>query len=224
LRSWRNRRLGGAASSLSEAEVSPLLDRLIDLQQFDLAYVVWMHFLPPDRKTGVAYAYNGDFETPISEVVFDWRITNVIGARTDVVDTTDVGFDRTLRVEFANTRVRYADVAKLLILPPGSYRLSGMVKTAALETQRGMTWRITCAGGKSKPGNGRRLAETKPIKGNLEWTKFTADFEVPSEACPAQWMRLELAARVALDQQVSGVIWYDKLAVERLTAGAQPLE
>jgi hypothetical protein len=195
----------------ASAEVKPYVDQLISENEYTLAYLAWLHFMPKGESPSVSFVYNGDFEKPISGIAFDWLASTVAGARTEVVDTGDPGRKNALRITFANTRVAYRNLTKLMILPPGEYALSGMAKADNLANDRGMTWRIGCANGDKS-----QIAQTNPIKGTLAWTTFATTFSVPATGCDAQWLTLEIASNIGLEQEIGGEIWYDDMAVKRI--------
>jgi hypothetical protein len=201
--------LGQGPRPPDTTELRPFLETLINRRNYDLAYLVWLHFLPPERRQMLSYVYNGDFELPISQLPFDWTYRDPPGARTGIVVLPDAGIGHALRVEFADTRVDYHNLSKLLMLTPGRYVFGGMVKADQLETERGLIWRIACA------GSGAKIGETPAVKGTFAWRSFSLAFDVPEENCRAQTLTLALDARVALDQQIGGEIWFDNLAVER---------
>ena len=62
----------------------------------------------------------------------------------------------------------------------------------------GLRWRIFCL--KEPDGS---LCETPPLLGDTPWRTFAVTFEVNLD-CPVQKLQLELPARVALEQEVSG--------------------
>ena len=201
-------------------ELQPYVDHLVDLGQFELAYLAWLHFLPPGHADTVSYAYNGDFEVQPSGLAFDWVISDVAGAHTEWADAGDKHRGHALRITFANTRVAYHHIRKLMILPPGHYELSGMAKADNLNNERGMTWRVYCA-----EGDKTMIAETARISGTQPWQQFATAFDVPASGCRGQWLVLELAARVAMEEEVGGEVWFDDLAVEQAgnaVAGTTP--
>lgn len=195
----------------TSAEVSAYVDHLVGAGDFELAYVAWLHFLPQGEAATVSFAYNGGFEKPISGAAFDWRASPISGATTDTVDTGETDHGRALRVTFANTRVPYHNLSKLMILPPGHYQISGEAKADNLVNDRGMAWQIECAEGEKA-----MLVETKSMVGTLPWTAFSSTFDVPPSGCRAQSLTLVLAAKINLEQQVSGEIWYDNVSVSRI--------
>jgi hypothetical protein len=48
------------------------------------------------------------------------------------------------------------------------------------------------------------------------WQDIDLTFEVPDNDCTAQYVTLQLDARSASEQFVSGAIWYDELSVVRV--------
>ena len=210
--------LSGLASTpnpLRDSELKPYLDRLIGDGQYQLAFVTWWHFLPAASARMIPFVFNGDFELPVSGLPFDWVIGSIRGASTNVVETGDKDHGHALQIVFANTRVPYRQVSKLLMLPPGGYQLSGEVKADHLVNERGMIWRIFCADDTKVT-----LATSEPVVGTSDWHSFAKRFEVPSTGCSAQWLRLELAARFPIEEQVSGAVWYDDLAIRSAEGAA----
>ena len=193
---------------LNNNELRPFIEALISSKQFDFAYLVWVGFLPAEVRSALPYMFNGSFEAEPSGIPFDWSIANIKGATTDVADRGD-GTGRSLRVTFAGTRVEYRHVRKLLVLPPGRYAFSGMERADALENERGLAWRLKCAG-----RDGDRIAEGAPLSGTVPWRRFSVGFVVPPR-CPAQWLSLEILARIPSEEQIAGEVWYDELAIER---------
>lgn len=193
------------------AEIGPYLDVLIRNGDFMLAFVTWLGFLPAEQAKSVAFAYNGDFEQPISGLPFDWELSHVRGAVTEVVAGPNHASGKALRVVFSGTRVAYRHAAKLMVLQPGTYELSGTVSADTLTTARGMRWRVACA-----EGDGEQLAETDAYAGTFPARGFAVTFTVPPRGCRAQRLRLELDQRVALEQQAVGTFWSDNLALRRV--------
>jgi hypothetical protein len=82
---------------------------------------------------------------------------------------------------------------------------------ADIVSERGLVWRISCAG---QPTN--VLGESPAVSGtDPVWTDFEFSFAVPETGCPAQMVTLGLNARSASEQFVSGSVWYDDLQILR---------
>jgi hypothetical protein len=146
---------------------------------------------------------------------FDWELSQVRGAVTEVAASPAGGSGKAQRIVFSGTRVAYRHAAKLVVLQPGTYELGGTVSADDLKTARGMRWRIACA-----EGEGAQIAETDAHAGTFPWRGFAVTFTVPSTGCRAQRLRLELDQRVTPEQQASGTFWSDNLAVRRVASPA----
>jgi len=176
-------------------ELRPFLDRLIRTGQVEDAYVVWTQSLPPERLSTLGYLYNAGFEYPVSHLPFDWVFGRVDSA---MVELSSESNPPVLKVGFVGGRVSQPLVSHLIALPPGTYRFTGREQSYSLANERGLRWRISCL--KEPDGS---LAETPPLLGDTPWRTFAVTFDVNLD-CPVQNLQLELPARVALEQEVSG--------------------
>ena len=193
-----------SAPPLTE-ELRPFLDRLIGAGQVEQAYLVWMQSLPPERLSRLGYLYNAGFEYPVSNLPFDWVFPPLESAVVELIpDPPPV-----LQVGFTGGRVSQPLASHLLVLPPGTYRFTGREQSESLANERGLRWRIFCL---EQPD--ASLTETPPILGDTPWRTFDVTFEVAVE-CPLQKLQLELPARVALEQEVSGVANFADLNILR---------
>lgn len=206
------------AAPPTAAELQAYIDRLVKDKLFHHAYLDWQYFFQIHLNKN-QYLYNGDFQNPLTQLPFDWLMPNVEGAQLAIespdnaqarmLDGSDAAqANHVLRVEFVNQRVSGALVSKLLVLPPGSYTFSAEVRAEDLQNERGVWWTIHCADGKQD-----LVAETERTSGTIPWKRIEVAFEVPAKGCRAQWLRLEPAARVALEQMIAGKVWYARLAV-----------
>jgi hypothetical protein len=189
-------------------ELRPYLLRLIQEGNFELAYQTWQATVPPPQRADESHPFNRDFDFPIVGLPFDWSLEAVPGADIQVVSAVDGARKRALLVEFSGARVRFANVKQLMLLPAGQYSLSGKVKTAELRTSRGLWWRIFCAN-----ASANTLANTELVSGTMPWTDFTVNFQVPATDCGAQWLQLELPARIDPELRIEGQVWYQDLRI-----------
>lgn len=190
------------------AELAPYLNRLIKDGDYTLAHRIWQATLPASQRANEKYPYNRDFDSPIDGMPFNWTLETIPGADIQIVVAPDGGQKRALLVEFSGARVSFANVRQLMLLPPGRYNFSGKVKTEALQTSRGLWWRLYCA---ETPRN--TLGQTDLVSGTMPWTDFSVDFTVPDQECTAQRLQLELPARVASEMQIEGQVWYQYLRI-----------
>jgi hypothetical protein len=201
-------------------ELRPYLMRLIQDENFELAYQAWHATVAPAQRADEAHPFNRDFEFPVDGLPFNWSMEAVPGADIRIVSSSDGSKKRSLFVEFSGARVRFANVKQLMLLPTGDYSLSGKVKTAELRTVRGLWWRIFCANASTST-----LANTELVSGTMAWTDFTVKFQVPTTDCGAQWLQLELPARIDPELRIEGQVWYQDLRITPSsgTAAAAPL-
>jgi hypothetical protein len=192
----------------TKEELRPYLNRLIKDENFDLAYQTWQATLPALQRADATYPFNRDFEFPVDGLQFNWSLEAVPGARIQISSSVDGSKKRALLVEFSGARVRFANVKQLMLLPAGDYSFSGKLKTAELRTVRGLWWRIFCAN-----ASANTLANTKLVSGTMPWTDFTVKFQVPATGCGAQWLQLELPARIDAESRIEGQVWYQDLRI-----------
>jgi hypothetical protein len=206
--------LNDSENPITKAELRPYLTRLVKDGNFKLAYQTWHVTLPPPQRADATYPYNRDFQFPADGLAFNWSLESTPAADIQIVPSTDAGKKkRALLVEFSGSRVRFANVKQLMLLPAGDYSFSGRVKTAELRTARGLWWHIFCAN-----GSGSTLANTELVSGTMPWTDFIVKFQVPATDCGAQWLQLELPARIEAEQRIEGQVWYQDLRVAPTTA------
>src|SRR5262249_20325176 len=201
----------------TKEELGPYLARLINDENFELAYRTWHATLPPQQRADETYPFNRDFQFPVDGLPFNWSLETTPGANMQV-SSVDGSKKRALLVEFSGARVRFASVKQLMLLPPGDYSFSGKVKAAELRTVRGLWWRIFCA-----TASANTIANTELVSGTMPWTEFTVKFQVPATGCGAQWLRLELPARIEPELRIEGQVWYQDLRVAPAPAASAPL-
>jgi hypothetical protein len=197
----------------TKKELSPYLNRLINDGNFEQAYQTWHETLPPEQRATETYLFNRDFEFPVDNLPFNWQLDGGVGTTIRVVPSQDGGKKRALFVEFSGARVAFA-VKQLMLLPPGDYSFSGQVKTAELRTSRGLWWRLVCA-----TSSANTVANTEPVSGTMPWTGFTVKFRVSSD-CGAQWLQLEVPARIAQELSIEGQAWFADLKISPVTVPA----
>jgi hypothetical protein len=207
--------LQATAAPPTRAEVESYLSYLAELKRHDLAYYAWLQFLPPERLERVGYLFNGDFEDAPAASPFDWTLTQGSGVTLDRVMRTDLPGNRALSVTFGSGRASFNPVRQTTRMAPARYRLKGVFK-GRLTGPRGLAWRVYCL-----PAH-RLIAESKLLKGEVrEWEAFELMLDVPGESCSAQTVELDLAARSASEQMMSGTMLIDDVVLERLHDGAR---
>jgi hypothetical protein len=57
----------------------------------------------------------------------------------------------------------------------------------------------------------------------MPWTDFTVKFKVPAADCEAQWLQLELPARIGAERRIEGQVWYRDLQISPIPAAVPPI-
>ena len=199
-----------SGSDPTRSELRELIATLISKQEYDTAYFVWLDFLsqPDLRKAG--NIFDGGFELEPQNLLFGWNIGKLRNADIRLVPRSTSSTDRMLRLEFINTRDRFQHVSQVLRLAPGHYTLTGETKAERLVTEVGLVWRLYCLGAKQRP-----IAATLRLFASSTWAPFDVSFEVPADDCRAQNLQLEVDSRAALDQLISGQVYFDNLQIRQ---------
>jgi hypothetical protein len=193
-------------------ELGGYLTYLVDHKFYNLAYYAWLQFLPPEALQHVSLLYNGNFSTPLSGLPFDWQINQGSGVSIDIVPKPGNDGKRALAIDFLYGRVDYHSVNELVLLAPGTYQFEGKYQ-GELIGPRGLKWRVACASDPSAP-----IAESPMIGGEApNWKEFKFNFTVPDANCAAQYIRVDLDARMASEQLVTGSMLFADLNLSRVT-------
>ena len=195
----------------TSAEFGRYIDVLVYRKYYDLAYYTWLQFLPTRELRNAGLLFNGNFETPLSGLPFDWQIISGSGVTIDIVPRPDKNGGHALLVDFQYGRVDYHSVTQLTVLTPGTYEFKGEYK-GQLIGPRGLKWRVVCAG-----QTDGKIGESSTVIGKVQnWTNISFSFTIPATDCRAQYVRLDLDARMASEQLVSGSMLFDELQISRV--------
>jgi len=202
--------LRASAAPPTAAELKPYLEFLVGHKLYDLAYYTWLQFLPPEELHHAGLLFNSKFEVLPSGMPFDWVISSGSGVTIDVVPRPDNESEHALRIDFEYGRVDYRGVTQLVMLTPGTYSFQGKYE-GQFVGPRGLKWRIVCAGNETMP-----LGESVMMTGTgSTWRDVGFKFTVPSTNCRAQYIRLDLDARMASEQLVAGSMFFGDLRLSR---------
>jgi hypothetical protein len=198
-----------ARGDVTTDERRTYLERLAHDKRWFEAWAARRDALPPGERSSIENLVDGGFEQPLANLPFDWQSAAVKGA---AIDRAAARGGHVLQVDFFGERVPFAHVQQYLLLAPGRYRFSGLA-ALALDTARGLRWSLACTGSPAP------LASAGPFLGRSDWTAFAVELEVPASGCDAQVLRLETAARAAVEQQIAGRAQFDDLRIVRLKDG-----
>jgi hypothetical protein len=193
---------------LAPGEMASYIGRFLSDRQWNEAFLAWLNELPAARRQQIDSPVNGDFEsTDSTGAPFEWQFAPGEGLEAGIVRRSDDN-GHALHLAFAGTRNSSAVASQLLLLQQGlAYTLRWQSRLDALDTPRGLIWVIRCA----QP-EGETLLSTEPLRGTATWRKQSADFVVPAD-CPAQWLQLQLAARVPAESFALGAAWFDDVGI-----------
>lgn len=192
-------------------ELAPFIHKLIVDGAIDRAYSLWLNSLSEAQLARAGYIYNGDFEAKLAqEGPFDWIVLPTKNVVARAIRNTSAERGMVLEVAFADSQTAYGNLYQRLMLPAGTYVLTGSYKANNLENDRGFVWRISCE--TTAP---QKLGESAAMKGTQDWTLFEISFGVPDKDCASQILRLQLNARAKLDLRVRGALSFDDLRIDR---------
>ncbi len=179
--------------------------------QWNQAYFVWLNSLGSKQLAVLGNLYNGDFELPLQNEDFGWRMANARGVTVKIGPVIGSKGDKALSVSFSGRRIYFNHLYQYLLLRPGDYQLRGRIRLDNLLSAQGVQWTLRCKSSERKLlGTSERFRATEP------WRLFNASFTVPEQGCLAQEVRLELVARFAKERETRGTVWFDAMSIKRL--------
>jgi hypothetical protein len=202
-------------TALNETDAPPQLKELVGYQnflfqnqQYELAYSTWLQFIPPELMDQTGLVFNGSFESDPTGLFFDWTIGKGSNVEVNITGHPDNDATKALFVEFGLGRTKFPLVRQTLLLTPGNYQLSYLVK-GEIRGRRGLAWQIICE-------NGKQASEDKTILGRFQnWQRLDSEITIPKEGCRYQYLRLVHLARSSSEQMANGQLWFDELSIER---------
>lgn len=197
-----------AIAPLSRTEVALWVQRLTDMGAYADASEAWQRYRP--QAPGAPWVFDPDFAhlDPIA-LPFEWTATTGPGVETEGV-AGEGGAPGALRVTFTGSRANFPVIAQVLQLPTETpLRLTWDDALDDLQTPRGLHWTLRCAEGASDD-----LLRMPGVKGSHDWQRRSVDVRVPSP-CRAEWLRLELDARIPAESEAVGTVRVRNVRVDR---------
>jgi len=194
------------------SEYLKYFDFLIASGAMSDALALWDDFVkkfydPKNDQTG-GILWNGDFELPIENGGFDWKIGKADGVRIHRdKDIKWTGF-ASLSVNFSgNTNPGIAIVQQIVPVHPGQkYKLSGHIRTEKISTQNGIV--LEASGYLCDPF----AKKTEPVIGTTLWKKVDLEFATPQK-CKAVFIAVKRERSDKFDNKISGDAWIDSLSM-----------
>jgi hypothetical protein len=196
----------------NDQEAVALLQRMTMDGRNGAAYLLWISYLPSSALGNLGDLYDGNFQGLPGSPPFNWRFAATPGVTVEVSKAGPSG-KSALHIDFpADNTVSLAE--QLLILPPGSYRLSGRFMVSRPAAGAHLQWTISCAGSPTQ-----QLSVIRQDGGvTSTWTPFSSTFTTPDH-CDAQWLRLEGLPGDGFGELSA---WYGALAVRPTSAAPTP--
>ncbi len=195
--------LAAAGSPLTDAEAHLLIDALTARRNWDLLRSI------AQPEADAELIRDGAFTGHAAGLLRGWRIETVKGADIRIGPEPGNG-SSSLQLYFYDRRVAFRHVRQLLLLEPGDYELSGRARLNRLQGPQGLVWSLRC-----ESATAPNLASTQNFLGTQAWQPWRMEFRVPETDCGAQWLVLEIPARIAAEQQLNGDAAFADLQIRR---------
>lgn len=156
------------------------------------------------------WIFNPGFESTPQPSPFDWTInerTDVEAVR--VQDTTSAG-KWALRIRFnGESNTAYHQTYQDMVLPPGRYQISAMMKSEQVTTDEGLRLHVF-----DQPAQATMNVWSDTMLGNQDWKRIEKTFEVPAGL---KLVRIEIARLNSsmFDNKIGGTTWIDDLRLSR---------
>lgn len=190
---------------LSKDETGRWLDRMLADGRWGDAYAHWVGTLGANASR-LSPVHDGGFADEPSGQGFGWRNVASRGVFTDIEAGAGPDGSRAAHMHFIGRPAARGNLRQALLLAPGTFRLSLKARSEFLHSDQGLQWVARC-------DRGPAIATLEVPDGNAGWRMLSADFEVPSEHCPGQWLELVNPAVRGSAQNVSGDLWIDDVAI-----------
>lgn len=197
-----------SSQPIDSKEMTPYVSRLIKEQQWTEAHAVWLAGLPPEDETFKGLVYDGGFEGDMHNTGFDWFFGS--HPQIDIQQELTFGMEghRALNVKLSGPQhVNFQHVWQRLLLKPGHFELTMRFRADSFHTNKGLQWRVRCT------EDNRILAESLPLHESTPWSDLKMEFDVPTENCAVQLLRLEAASSYAHEQVFTGSLWFDAIQI-----------
>lgn len=199
---------------LSDAVVNCIGNRAIAENQIPVAYWLWVNALPT-LPAAIGNVFNGDFELPLADRLFDWRLAAGGEYREGFViairdDETRRKKNRVLSVSFNGRPLRTPVAHQYLALEPARYTFAYSMRPTGLPVDSAVAWNLRCIPATISPG----LAEIKSSKAVAGWISKTQEITIPI-GCSGQILELDVGSKPQMMQGMFGSVLFDDLSLVR---------
>jgi hypothetical protein len=195
---------------VSDGELRPFLQALLHKKEYETAYFVWLDFQSPEYLRKVGLLFDGGFDLRSRNLIYDWNVKAMPNASISIAARPGSNSNLALKLDLAGAKWAYPAVFQYLRLSPGNYALTAESQARVLQTTGGLVWQMTCVESGSMLGRSPKLDSPGP------WANFEFSFSVPDKDCTTQTLGLVSASAAALDQVMSGEVFFDSFALNRI--------
>lgn len=204
------------------ARVQPLRDdvvscvgnRAIAQNSVPTAYWVWLN-ASRDVPKSLGNVFNGDFEQPQAQRLFDWRLAAggeyregfAASIRNDDANGTH---GNVLSIRFNRRPLRLPIAQQFLALPPGRYTLTYSLRETGLNAPGAVAWAIKCV----PPSETPTMSAATTRQGADGWSIRRHEISIP-QACSGQVLDLEAGTRLQMLQGLQGTVMFDDISIVR---------
>lgn len=176
--------LAKSARPPTNEEANALLLRMTRDRRYQEAYLLWISYLPQRVLGDLGDVYDGGFQGLPGPLPFNWNFFQAPGVIIEFAKPS-TSPSSALHVDYPVSGAQSL-AAQLLVLPAGSFRLSGRFMITRPAAGAHLEWTVACADAPTQ------LITTTRENGAVAsgWTPFSVTFTVPDN-CSGQWLRLE---------------------------------
>lgn len=202
--------LAKSATPPTRIEAAPYLGLLVRKGDYDSAHALWQDLFA-GRRDAEGIPPDGDFSDaelrmlkPAEMSPFDWQLGMPGGGVASIEQTGEPAHGLALYAQYDGTAG--VDLTRILVvLRPGRYRLTTLMRSDAADAPDSMVWSLSCHVSKDDIA----VTPTANIVAG-RWTPIAADFVVPASGCAAQDLRLR-GLTGSRPRDVSA--WFDDVAI-----------
>ena len=183
-------------------------------EEYEYAAETWAAYLG-DRAQGYLksnWMFNGDFESEILPVPFDWRISESDGIMIERDADIKHSGSYSLRITLAGKQnLTQIPVSQSAVVTPGRYHFEAYIKTQDLTTDQGISLHLSDASGASHVN-----WTTEPLLGTNDWHKYSTDFCIAPKTKLVQ-LNLTRQSSLKFDSLIKGTMWIDSVKLSKVS-------
>lgn len=162
-----------------------------------------------ERPSTAAILVNGEFADQEAVLPFGWQLGVGPGISVGLLNDDRRPELTALRV-IHDARNAQELASQLVLMEPGTYRLSGRQRLENGRGRTGFAWQVQCVESSEIISEVRFALD---MDAQADWSSFQARVVVPAQGCTAQIVKL---VPINTGRRTDIVIWFSQLALERI--------